>query len=128
MFRRVGIVTALFMGDMATITLALVLASWIRPQLVFGRPIPPQDTWPSATVYVFVFAVWASVFLLADVYSLPKNLRATDEYQRLLVAHLMAVLAFAGALYFSFSRAKIEKEFLIELSGFRDFKERWPSG
>ncbi len=102
MFRRVSIRTALLLGDIALILLALYLATWLRPQLWFGKPLPLENiklAWP---VYLLALLIWATVFLLMDVYNLPKNLRIVDELQRLTLAHAAAALAFAGALYFSY--------------------------
>lgn len=102
MFRRVSLRTALLFGDLALILLALYLATWLRPQLWFGKPLPLENIkliWP---VYLLALVIWGAVFLLMDVYNLPKNLRIADELQRLTMAHAAAVLAFAGALYFSY--------------------------
>jgi hypothetical protein len=101
MFRRGGIRLGLILGDMM-ISLALFMASWLRPQLGFGYPLAAIHTrlgWP---IYVIAIMVWAISFLLIDVYNLQKNLRLVDEWQRLLVAHIASSLAFAGVLYFSF--------------------------
>ena len=102
MFRRVSIRTALLLGDIVLILLALYLASWLRPQLWFGKPLPLENialAWP---VYLLGIVIWETVFLLIDVYNLPKNLRIADELQHLTLAHTAATLAFAGALYFSY--------------------------
>ena len=102
MFTRAGIRAAVLLGDLLMIPLALYLASWLRPQLEFGKPLPLDNVrlgWP---VYLIVLAVWATVFLLMDISHLQKNLRVIDELQRLAVAHAAASLTFAGILYFSF--------------------------
>ena len=88
MFRRGGIRLGLILGDMTTVSLALFLASWLRPQLGFGYPLAPANTrlgWP---IYIIAIMVWGITFLLIDVYNLQKNLRLVDEWQRLLVAHV----------------------------------------
>jgi exopolysaccharide biosynthesis polyprenyl glycosylphosphotransferase len=102
MFRRVGIRLALLLGDLITISLALYIATWIRPQLWFGQPLKPEDVKLAWPVYVLALLIWGAGFLLTDVYNLPKNLRFADELQRLTIAHAAASLAFAGALYFSY--------------------------
>lgn len=102
MFKRAGFSLVLLLGDIITVILALLLASWLRPQLEWGKPIPIANTllpWP---VYGLTVLIWGLGFILLDVYHLQKNLRAFDEIQRLLSAHTIATLAFAGALYFSF--------------------------
>lgn len=102
MFRRVSIRLALFLGDLTLIALALFAASWLRPQLGFGKPLPADEVWLAWPIYVIALVIWGTGFLLIDVYNLPKNLRLLDELERLVVAHAATSLSFAGALYFSF--------------------------
>jgi len=102
MFRRVSIRLALLLGDGAIILASLYLATWLRPQLSFGRPLTSAVAaldWP---VYVLTIFIWGLGFILLDVYTLQKNLRIFDEVQRLTIAHIAATLTLAGALYFSF--------------------------
>ena len=118
MFRRVSIRLALLIGDLTLIALALYLASWVRPQLDFGKPLPLENVWLDWPVYVLILAVWGIGFLLLDVYNLPKNLRLIDELQRLVAAHAVAALAFSGTLYFSYrdtSRLQVISFTLISL-------------
>jgi exopolysaccharide biosynthesis polyprenyl glycosylphosphotransferase len=102
MFRRVSIRVALLLGDITLIPLALFLASWLRSEIEWGRPLPQENIWLPGLVYLMVLLVWGSGFLLLDVYNLPKNLRIIDELQRLVAAQVVTSLAFAGLLYFSF--------------------------
>jgi exopolysaccharide biosynthesis polyprenyl glycosylphosphotransferase len=102
MFRRAGLSLILLLGDIATILLSLLVASWLRPYLEFGKPIAPAAAWPQWPVFVLALTIWTIGFLLLDVYNLQKNLRALDEAQRLIAAHAATTLAFAGTLYFSF--------------------------
>jgi exopolysaccharide biosynthesis polyprenyl glycosylphosphotransferase len=102
MFRRVSIRLALLIGDFILVGLALFVASWLRPQLEFGKPLGAtyiQLTWPA---YLLVPTLWVIGFLAFDVYNLHKNLRIVDELQRLVAAYVATLLAFAGVLYFSF--------------------------
>ena len=102
MFKRAGIRTALFLGDMGVLALALLLASWLRPFIWFGRPLSAENAQLGWPVYLIGLVIWAGSFLLLNVYNLQKNLRLADELQHLTTAHAAATLAFAGALYFSF--------------------------
>ncbi len=102
MFRRVFIRLALLFGDSIVVVIALVLASWLRPQMPFGKPLPPTSVWVPWPVYLMALVIWGSGFLLMDVYNLHKNLRPIDEVERLLLAHMATTLAFAGTLYFSY--------------------------
>jgi exopolysaccharide biosynthesis polyprenyl glycosylphosphotransferase len=109
---------ALSVGDLALVALALFIASWLRLQLTFGKPIPPDYVWLAWPVYLIALLIWATGFLLIDVYNLQKNLRFIDEIQRLVVAHAATSLAFAGALYFSYrdvSRLQVLSFGLISL-------------
>jgi exopolysaccharide biosynthesis polyprenyl glycosylphosphotransferase len=102
MFKRAGLSLTFLLGDLAVIALTLLLSSWLRPQLEFGKPLTPANAllpWP---VYLIALLAWGAGFLLLDVYNLQKNLRAIDEVQRLIAAHAASTLAFAGVLYFSF--------------------------
>ncbi|MCG3206473.1 MAG: UDP-glucose:undecaprenyl-phosphate glucose-1-phosphate transferase [Anaerolineae bacterium] len=102
MFRRISIQIALILGDMAVIILALLLASWVRPQLHIGQPIALENVWPELVVFVMALVIWAIGFTMMDVYTLRKNLNLAEEIQRIMAAHAAATLAFAGCLYFSF--------------------------
>ncbi|MFN8453804.1 MAG: sugar transferase [Anaerolineae bacterium] len=102
MFKRAGLSLVLLLGDVAMIQLALLLASWLRPQLEFGKPIPMAEVWLEWPILILALIMWGIGFLVLDVYNLQKNLRVIDELQRLLAAHAATTLAFAGILYFSF--------------------------
>ncbi|MDM8529510.1 sugar transferase, partial [Anaerolineales bacterium HSG24] len=102
MFRRVGIRLILITTDLSTIIIALMIASWLRPQLEFGKPLPVSSVSLAWSVYLLALGVWFVSFSSQDVYNLQKNLRVFDELQRLISAHTLTVLAFAGVLYFSF--------------------------
>lgn len=102
MFRRVGLHLTLLLGDLVIISLSLFLASWLRPQLEFAKVIEPVYAWLHWNIYVLAIAIWGGGFLFMDVYNLQKNLRLLDEINRLIIAHAVTFLAFAGALYFSF--------------------------
>jgi len=118
MFRRVSIRLALLSGDSIIVLLALYLASWLRPQLWFGRPIPLAFVQLEWYVYGLAAGVWLTSFLLLDVYNLKRNLRIIDELQRVVAAHVASSLAFAGVLYFSFrdvSRLQVISFGLISL-------------
>jgi exopolysaccharide biosynthesis polyprenyl glycosylphosphotransferase len=125
MFRRAGIAIVLMGGDIILIAGAMILASWLRPQLEIGKPIPADSAWLTTPVYLLILLVWGLSFLLADVYSLRKNLRFLDEVQRLLVGHVVATFAFAGVLYFTYrdiSRLQVVTFALIALALLLSFR------
>lgn len=118
MFKRAGLSLVLLLGDITTILLALLVASWLRPSLEFGKPITAAVAWPEWPVFALALIVWTVGFLLLDIYNLQKNLRAFDEAQRLIAAHAVTTLAFAGTLYFSYrqvSRLQVLSFALISL-------------
>jgi exopolysaccharide biosynthesis polyprenyl glycosylphosphotransferase len=102
MFRRGGLRGVILLGDLALVVLALFIASWLRPQLSFGKPIPLENVWPGWPVYILAGLIWLVGFLLLDVYNLRKNLRLVDELVRLGASHAATCLAFAGFLYLSY--------------------------
>jgi exopolysaccharide biosynthesis polyprenyl glycosylphosphotransferase len=102
MFRRAGIAVVFMGGDIMLIAGAMILASWLRPQLEIGKPIPADSAWLTWPVYLVILLVWGVSFLLADVYNLRKNLRFIDEVQRVILGHATATFAFAGVLYFTY--------------------------
>ncbi len=118
MFRRVSIRLALMAGDLSLIALALWVASLLRPQLGFGKPLPPDNVWLTWQIYFLALMVWGIGFLLIDVYNLQKNLRTIDELQRLVAAHAATVLAFAGTLYFSFRETSRLQVLTFAIIGF----------
>jgi exopolysaccharide biosynthesis polyprenyl glycosylphosphotransferase len=125
MYRQATLRLVLFVGDLATLTVAMVAASWLRAELPFGAAIDESAAWLSPQVYALVLLCWALGFALLDVYNLRKNFKLTDELGRLAIAHLVTALAFSGALYFSFrdtSRLQIlyfAGLGLVSLVGFR---------
>ncbi len=102
MFRRASIRLALLVGDLSVIVCALYLASWLRVQLEFGKPLLSETVWLTWEIYLLALLIWGTGFQFLGVYTLQKNLRWGDELQRLIAAHALTTLAFSGTLYFSF--------------------------
>jgi len=102
MFRQAGFRLLLFAGDMVLVMIAMSAASWLRLQWSLGSALDESAVWLSLPVYALGLGSWAIGFPALDVYNLRKNLRLSDELGRLTTAHAATVLAFAGALYFSF--------------------------
>jgi exopolysaccharide biosynthesis polyprenyl glycosylphosphotransferase len=106
MFRRFStnfaIVSILLDGGMAA--LALLVAASIRyplSGLEFIKDIFEPVSLPYVLYLVFP-AIWVAVNLLFSVYDGRRNLRAFDEYGILSLAALLAGVAMAGILYFTF--------------------------
>ena len=92
----------LMVSDLSLTLIALFLATQFRLYLPFGQPLSPRLVQLPIGVYALAFAIWAVVFLLLSVYDDRRNLRAVDEFQRLVVAIGFSVLVFAGALYLTY--------------------------
>ncbi len=92
----------LMVSDLSLTLIALFLATQFRLYLPFGQPLSPRLVRLPLGVYALAFAIWAVVFLLLSVYDDRKNLRAVDEFQRLVVAIGFSVLVLAGALYLTY--------------------------
>ena len=102
MFKQTRLRLILFFGDMAVLTVAMIIASWLRSQLPFGASLAESATWLSLRVYALILFSWMLGFSALGVYNVGKNLRAVDELPRVTTAHAAIALAFSGALYFSF--------------------------
>jgi exopolysaccharide biosynthesis polyprenyl glycosylphosphotransferase len=93
----------LFFSDLALALLALVLATQARYAIPLGREIGPiPETGVPLPVYALTVAVWAGIFLLLDTYN-PREISVLGrELIKVVEAGLLAWLALAGMLYFSY--------------------------
>ena len=92
----------LMVSDLLLTLIALFLATQFRWYLPVGQPLSPRLVQLPPGVYALTLSIWAVVFLLLSVYDDRKNLRAVDEFQRLVVATGFSVLVLAGALYLTY--------------------------
>lgn len=92
----------LMVSDLLLTLIALFLATQFRWYLPFGEPLSPRLVQLPPGVYALTLSIWTVVFLLLSVYDDRKNLRAVDEFQRLVVATGFSVLVLAGALYLTY--------------------------
>ncbi len=106
MFRRFSVnfaVTSIFL-DFLFIDFALWVSSELRTSLSFlsfVKEIPAPVHLP-IDLYLFFPPIWIGVFLLFAVYDGRKNLRIVDELSSLSLGSLLAGVALAGILYFSY--------------------------
>ena len=106
MFRRFSINFALLsIGlDVLVVIIALILAKELRPLLnilPFASEISEPRPYPGI-VYAIFPLVWVIIFLLFSIYDGRRNLRAVDEFTSLFSGSLLAAIACAGILYFSY--------------------------
>ena len=90
--------------DALLAALALHLAALLRPSLsslsfVQEINLPIEIPWP---LYLLFPLIWVSVLLLFTVYDGRRNFKVVDELGSLTLGTLLAAVAMAGVLYFSF--------------------------
>ena len=87
--------------DILLTLLALFLSSILRPLSPVGSLLALEHTWLAPLMYVLVTLIWTLAFLLLSVYA-PRNQRAIDEVQTVLVAASVSTLILAGMLYLTY--------------------------
>ncbi|MFQ5614619.1 MAG: sugar transferase, partial [Anaerolineae bacterium] len=102
MLKQFRLTLILLIGDLTFTLAALWLTSHLRPTMEMGAPITPEQTRLPLPVYGLALIIWFTVFILLSVYHTERRLRASDEMQSVIIGVVMATLAFAGALYFSY--------------------------
>ncbi len=95
-------VLALWLSDLFTTALSLNLAGRLRVLLPLGKPLKLIGGTPNQLVLFMILLIWTGIFLAFSVYNPHRILRVTEELQRVLFAIVLAVLALAGILFFSF--------------------------
>ena len=91
-----------YASDLLLTLLALFIAYQARINLPFGVPLTADDINFTPAVYVTVGAIWTLVFFLFNVYDARNTLRASDEFQTLILAIGFSAFVFAGVLYLSY--------------------------
>jgi exopolysaccharide biosynthesis polyprenyl glycosylphosphotransferase len=123
MVRRFSVDFTLFsiFLDTSLVVISLALATVVRPllnNLPFIKEMFGGQAFPSSLYLVFPF-IWVFLLLISSVYNQGRNLRFIDELAALLLGSLLAGVALAGVLYFSFrnfSRALFFCFFIITFS------------
>ena len=90
--------------DMLLVNVALLVSSALRAPLsvlTFVKEIGAPIHLP-LPLYLIFPVLWAAVFLLFSVYDGRKNLRVVDEFGSLTMGTMLAGVAMAGVLYFSY--------------------------
>lgn len=105
MLRRFSTNFAIFsmLVDTMIVPASLWAVGEIRPLLSasFVMPIEAPQVLP-ISIYVIFSAVWVTIMALFSVYDGQKNLRAVDEFSSLTIGSLLAAVALAGILYFTY--------------------------
>jgi len=95
-------VLALWLSDLFTTALSLNLAGRLRELLPLGKPLKAIGGTPNQIVLIMILLIWTGIFVAFSLYDPHRILRVTEELQRVLFAIVVAVLALAGILFFSF--------------------------
>lgn len=138
MFRRfsTNYMAVLFILDSILIQCALWVAIQLRFILPFGQTLRPEwvNSWvylPSYSLHLAIAALWMLTFLALSVY-VPRHVTYWyDEFSRILLAHTIAALSFAGMLYFAdIALARLTYLYfyalvLLALVGYRSLLRLW---
>jgi exopolysaccharide biosynthesis polyprenyl glycosylphosphotransferase len=91
----------LIIADLVLTGLLLYTLVILRPMLP-GRPVLPHDVMPSPAIYGMVLILWYVLFSMTGVYDLYKIPSFSRQVWVFTSAYLLAVMVFAGLLYFTF--------------------------
>jgi exopolysaccharide biosynthesis polyprenyl glycosylphosphotransferase len=122
MIRRFSINFAIFslLLDGLLVCVALELATRLRPYLAFlpfAADYPERIPTPWQVFLIFA-AEWTAILLLFSVYDGRRNLRGFDEFVSLTLGSLLASVALAGTLYFSYRQVSRLLFFVFILSAY----------
>jgi len=92
----------LFLSDLVLVIVALLLATYLRINLPFGKPAPIRQFILPLPVYFMAPAIWMLTFTAANVYAPKQAARLIHELQTIVVASAAAWLGLVGALYLSY--------------------------
>ena len=95
-------IVTLYLADAALTVLALLGARWLRGLISLGKPLVAEGgelPWP---VFVLVLLIWSLALTTSKVYDPQRLVHLVDELQTLIGAIIVAILIFAGVLYFSY--------------------------
>ncbi len=118
--QEINRVVILGLVDIALTLLSLYLASWARYLIPWG----PQLTWRFVAlpwpVYLMAAAIWPVVLSLTAAYGTrrPTHNRLSAELRSLLLGVGLALLALAGALYFSYRQVPRRQFFYFGIIDF----------
>ncbi|MCB0063450.1 MAG: sugar transferase [Caldilineaceae bacterium] len=106
----------LLLADVAILQLTFWWSMELRYLLPFGRTLHPEFIdnnlyIPIPALHITVGVIWLLSFVIAAVYSTAHIVHWVDELQRVVLAHTIAALCLAGALYM----ARIELMRLVYL-------------
>ncbi|MEZ4860959.1 MAG: sugar transferase [Caldilineaceae bacterium] len=106
MFKRfsTNYIASLFLIDSVAVQFSFWVALQLRFTLPYGQNVErewvPQWVYlPSWRLYLLIGGLWMACFLILDVYTPRRIIRWIDEFQRILLAHVVAALSLAGLLY-----------------------------
>jgi exopolysaccharide biosynthesis polyprenyl glycosylphosphotransferase len=107
MLRRFSIDFGIFMivGDAFLVSLALFLATFLRPEISFVLSFTKDFKGPyilSPWMFPIFSLTWVLVLVLFSAYDGRRNFRVTDEFSAFTFGSLLAAVTIAGLLYLTF--------------------------
>lgn len=138
MFKRftTNYMAVLFLVDTILIQCSLIAAIQLRFMLPVGQALKPE--WANSLVYLpgpslflAIAALWMTAFLALSVYTPHRVTYWHDEFSRILLAHTIAALSFAGLLYLAnLELARLTYLYfyilvLLALYGYRSLLRLW---
>lgn len=87
--------------DVVVSVLVLMSVVALRPYLP-GETVDPTSVMPNEVIYLMQALLWHMVFALTGVYSSERVIRFSSQLSRFSWAYILAVIVFAGLLFFSF--------------------------
>ncbi len=107
MLRRFGVNYIVFalIGDALSVVLALALAAWWRPGMVwlpFSKPVSNDEEMVPLLLFGAAPIIWVSTLFLVSMYNPRAVFKATHELRALVLGTAFASLATAGLLYLSY--------------------------
>ncbi|MFN8443671.1 MAG: sugar transferase [Caldilineaceae bacterium] len=138
MFKRfsTNYMAILLFADIIVIQLSFALATYARMRLPLGQTLDVKlmAIWgyiPSWHLYVTIGVIWLMSFIVQSVYSPRQVVRWIDEFQHVVIAHILAALSLAGVLYFAnLDLARLTYVYfcataLVGLLGYRSLLRIW---
>jgi exopolysaccharide biosynthesis polyprenyl glycosylphosphotransferase len=115
----------LMLGDALLTTCGLLIASWLRESLPFGKPLGPEGAALPLLVYLLSIACWSGVLFLSGAYDVERGFRLIKRAPQIVTAGATATIFLAGLLYLTYrevSRLQFIYAFLLNLALLLSFR------
>lgn len=116
-FTRLALVFLL--GDAILTTGGTLLATWLRDNLPFGKPLGPEGASLPLLVYLISVVCWMGGLLVSGAYDIERGFRLFNRLPQIVSAGATATIFLAGVLYLTYrevSRLQFVYAFVLNLS------------